>query len=159
MIIITVFIDHWHTWGFCQASCTMFARCNRRGDRSPLHLWLPLTCDRVRSVSHELNMFSSRDRPCNSRTDYTNWSQPQWSVKWFDTWNVEETLKSRNCKKTTLFCGKRTTKNTEGRHRWTPDVFMHWLHICCTMRANGSFAAIRGNAEFFTCRMRKSDKG
>jgi len=36
---------------------------------------------------------------------------------------------------------------------------MHRLHICCAMRANGSFAAIRGNAEFFTCGMRKSDKG
>jgi len=28
-----------------------------------------------------------------------------------------------------------------------PDTAMHRLHICCTVRANGSFA-IRGNAEF-----------
>jgi len=26
----------------------------------------------VASISHELNMFSSCDRPCNCRTDYTN---------------------------------------------------------------------------------------
>ena len=32
------------------------------------------------------------------------------------------------------------------------------LHICCTMRANGSFT-IRGNAEFFGCGIRKSDNG
>ena len=60
--------------------------------------------------------------------------------------------------KTALFFGKRTTMNTEGRHRGTPDVAMLRLHISCTMRANGSFA-IRGNAEFFSCRMRKCDKG
>jgi len=61
-------------------------------------------------------------------------------------------------KKTTLFFGKRTTKNTEGRHHVTPDIAMLRLHISCTMRANGSFA-IRRNAEFFRCGMRKSDKG
>jgi len=60
--------------------------------------------------------------------------------------------------KTTLFFGKRTTKNMEGRNRGTPDVAMHRLHICCTMRANGSFA-MRRNAAFFGCGMRKSDKG
>jgi len=32
------------------------------------------------------------------------------------------------------------------RDRGTPDTAMHRLHICCAMRANGSFA-IRGNAE------------
>jgi len=31
-----------------------------------------------------------------------------------------------------------------------PDAGMHRLHICCAMRANGSFAS-RGNAEFFGC--------
>ena len=39
-----------------------------------------------------------------------------------------------------------------------PDAGMHRLHICCAMRANGSFA-IRGNAEFVSSGMRKSDKG
>jgi len=65
---------------------------------------------------------------------------------------------NRNCKKTTLFFGKRTTKNTEERHRGTPDVAMLRLHISCTVRTNGSFA-IRRNAEFFSCGMRKSDRG
>ena len=46
---------------------------------------------------------------------------------------------SRNCKTTTLFFGKRTTKNTEGKDPGMPDTAMHQLHICCTMRANGSF--------------------
>jgi len=76
---------------------------------------------------------------------------------------VEETLKLIEIvKKTTPFfgkLGKRITKNAEGRHRGTlDDTSMHRLHICCTMRANGSFA-IRGNVEFFSCGMRKSDKG
>jgi len=31
-------------------------RCDRRGVRSPLQLWLPLSRDRVQSVSHELNV-------------------------------------------------------------------------------------------------------
>jgi len=48
--------------------------------------------------------------------------------------------------------------NTKGKDRGMPDAAVHWLHICCTMRANGSFA-IRGNAEFFGCGMWKSDKG
>jgi len=87
------------TRGFCQASYTMFTRCDRRSDRSPLQLWLPLSRDRVRSVSHELNIFNSCDRPCNCCTDYTNWSQSHWPAKWCDTCNVEETLKLRNCKK------------------------------------------------------------
>jgi len=55
---------------------------------------------------------------------------------------------------TTLFFGKRTTKNTEGMDPGTPDAAMHRLHICCTMRANGSFV-IRRNAEFSGCRMKK----
>jgi len=50
------------------------------------------------------------------------------------------------------------TKNTEGMHCVMPDVAMLQLHISCTMRANDSFA-ICGNAEFFSCGMRKSDKG
>jgi len=37
-----------------------------------------------------------------------------------------------------------------------PDTGMHRLHICCAMRANGSFV-IRGKAEFFGCGMRKSE--
>ena len=54
---------------------------------------------------------------------------------------------NRNCKKnTTLFFGKRTTKNTKGRNRGTPDASVHRLHICCTMPANGSFA-MHGNAD------------
>jgi len=72
--------------------------------------------------------------------------------------NVEETLKLIEIVKNTLFFGKQTTKNTEGRHRGTPEVAMLGLHISCTMRANGSFA-IRGNAEFVSSGMRKSDKG
>jgi len=61
-----------------------------------------------------------------------------------------------------LWCAllhRATIMNTEGRHHWTPDTSMHRLHICCTMQANGSFAAILGNGEFFICGMRKSDKG
>jgi len=53
----------------------------------------------------------------------SNWSQSHWPAKWCDTWNVEQTLKLLQIvKKSTLFFGKRTTKNTEGRHRMTPDV-------------------------------------
>ena len=114
----------------------------------------------VRSVSHELNMFNSCDRASNCSTDYTIWSQSHWPAMWhLECWRDFEVKKL--LKKTTLFCGKQTTKNTEGRQRWTPDASMYRLHICCTMRVNGSFAAIRGNgnAEFFTCGMRKSDKG
>jgi len=92
-------------------------------------------------------MFNSCDRACSCRTDYTVWSQSHWPA-----WNVEETLKLRNCKKNYTVLWQMTTKNTEGRHRWTPDASMHRLHICCTMRANGSFAAIRRNVEFFYLR-------
>jgi len=45
---------------------------------------------------------------------------------------------SRNCTTTTLFFGKRTTKDTEGKDPGTPDAAMHRLHICCTMWENGS---------------------
>jgi len=80
----------------------------------------------------------------NCRTDYTDWSQSHWPAKWCGTCNAEQTLKLIEIvKKTTLFFGKQTTKNTEGRHRVMPDVAMLQLHISCTMRANGSFA-IRG---------------
>jgi len=75
------------------------------------------------------------------------------------TWHLEcerDFEVSRNCKTTTLFFRKRTTKNTEGKDRRTPDAPMHCLHICCTMRMNDSFV-IHGNAEFFGCGMRKSD--
>jgi len=65
---------------------------------------------------------------------------------------------SRNCKTTTLFFGKRTTKNTEGTDPGTPDAAMHRLHICCTMRANGSFVICR-NVEFLGCRMKKAIMG
>jgi len=76
-----------------QASYTMFTRRDRHGDRSQLQLWLPLSRNRVHSVSHELNMFNSCDRVCNCSTDYTIWSQSHWPAKWCNTWNVEETLK------------------------------------------------------------------
>ena len=82
-----------------QASYTMFTWRDHHGDRSQLQLWLPLSHDRVRSVLHELNIFHSCDRACNCSTDYTIWSQSPWPLKWCDTWNVEETLKLRNCKK------------------------------------------------------------
>ena len=71
----------------------MFTRCDHCGDRSQLQLSQPLTCNSVCSVSHELNMFNSYDRPCNCRTDYANWGQSHWPAKWCDTWNVEQTLK------------------------------------------------------------------
>jgi len=103
---------------------------------------------RYRPVSQELNM-ASCDCPCDCCTDYTNWNQSHRLAIWHDTWNAEETL-SRNCKTTTLFFGKRTAKNTEGKDPRMPGAAMHRLHICCTMRANGSFV-IRGNAEFFGC--------
>jgi len=40
----------------------------------------------------QIIMFSSSNRPCNCRTDYTNWSQSHWPAKWWDTWNVQQTL-------------------------------------------------------------------
>jgi len=114
----------------------------------------------VRSVSHELNMFSSCDRPCNCRTDYTNWSQSHWPAKWCDTWNVEQSLKLGLIEivKKLPYSLANGPQRSEGRHGVTPDVAMLRLHISCTMRANGSFA-IRGNAEFFSCGMRKSHNG
>jgi len=77
------------------------------------------------------------------------------------TWHLEygrDFEDNRNFKTTTLFFGKWATKNMEGKDHGMPDAYMHRLCICCTMRANGSFA-ICGNAEFFGCGMRKSDKG
>jgi len=71
---------------------------------------------------------------------------------------VEETLKLIEIVKPTLFFGKKTAKNMEGREHGTPDSAMHRFHSCCTMRVNGSFA-IHGNVEFFGCGMQKSDKG
>jgi len=58
----------------------------------------------------------------------------------------------------TLFFGKWITKSTEGKDPGMLDAAVHRLHMCCTMRANGSFA-IHGNAKFFSCRMWKSDNG
>jgi len=74
----------------------------------------------------------------------------------FGMWK-EKTLKLLETV-TTLFFGKLTTKSTEGKDPGMPDADMHWLHICCTMPANGSFA-IHGNAEFFGCGIRKNDNG
>jgi len=110
---------------------------------------------RYRPVSQELNR-ASCDCLCDCRTDYTNWNQSHRLAIWHDTWNAEET--SRNCKTPTLFFGKRTTKNTEGKDPGTPDTAMHWLHICCTMRANGSFV-IRGNAELLSAECGKAIMG
>jgi len=64
---------------FWRASYRMFTRCDRRGERSQVQLWLPLL--------HELNMINSCDRPCNCRTDYTNWSQSHWPM--IMMWHME----------------------------------------------------------------------
>ena len=61
----------------------------------------------------------------------------------------EETLKLVEIV-TTLFFGKWITKSTERKDPGTLDAAMYRLHVCYTMRANGSFA-IRRNAEFFSC--------
>ena len=48
------------------------------------------------------------------------------------TWHLEcrgDFEVSQNCKTTTLFFGKRTTKNTEGNEPGTPNAAMHWLYI------------------------------
>jgi len=56
---------------------------------------------------------------------------------------------SRNCKKTTvLWQTDHKEYSRKGMRDATLDSAMHRLHICCTMRANGSFA-IHGNEEFF----------
>ena len=86
----------------------MFTWRDRRGDRSQLQLWLPLTCDRIHSVSHELNMFSSCDRAYNCRTDYTNWLMPfTLTTEMMRHLECGQTLKLREIfKKTALFFGK-----------------------------------------------------
>jgi len=68
-----------------------------------------------------------------------------------DTLKLVETV-------TTRFFGKWTTKSTEGKDPGTPDDAMHRLHICCTMRANGSFA-IRGNTNFSAAECGKAIMG
>ena len=108
-------------------------------------------------ISHKLNMFDSCDCPCDCHTDYTNWSQSHWPAKWCDTWDMEEFFKLIESVKIPFF-GKRTIKNTEGRDRGMLDAAINWLHICCTVRANHTFA-IHGNAEFFRCGMWKSNRG
>jgi len=58
---------------------------------------------RFHPVLHKL---VSCDRPCDCRTDYTNWNKSHRLAKWHDTWNAEETLKLIEIvKKTTLFSG------------------------------------------------------
>jgi len=129
---------------FCQASYRMFTWRDCRGDRSQLQLWLPLTCDRVRSVSYELDMFSSCDCPCNCRTDYTNWSHSHWPAKWCDTWNVEQTLKLTETVKNCPILWQTDQKNT--------GLFLPRRPLVET-----SIFAIRGNAEFL--RNAEGDKG
>jgi len=76
-------------------------RCKSETHKSMIQLWLPLSCNRVRSVSHELSVFNSRDHPCNCRTDYTNWSQSHWPANWCDNLECGRELEvNRNCKKT-----------------------------------------------------------
>ena len=65
---------------------------------------------------------------------------------------------SQNCKTTTLFFGKQTTKNTEGKDCGTPDAAMYRLHICCTTRPNCSFA-IREMRNFSAAECRKAIRG
>jgi len=58
---------------FCQASYTVFTRCNNRGDWLQLQLGLQLSCNSgFNTVSHELNMFNYCDRPCDCCADYTD---------------------------------------------------------------------------------------
>jgi len=94
-------------------------------------------------VSHELNMISfvwssmRLSHRLYKLKPITSISEMAWHLECGRDFEV-----NRNCKKTTMFFGKQTSrKNTERRD---------WLHICCTMRANISFA-ICGNAECFGC--------
>jgi len=116
----------------------MFTRRDHHCDQSQLQLWLSLSRDRVRSVSHKLNTFNSCDRVCNCSTDYTISSQSHWPAKWCDTWKVEETLKLRNCKKK-LPCsvanGPQRIQKEGTTGRLSPDASMHR----CVVYTNRSY--------------------
>jgi len=79
-------------------------------------------------------------------------------AKCHDTWNVEETLKLIEIVKSYHVLWQTDHQKEYGR-KGPRDAgrCCASVAICCTMRANGSFA-IHGNVEFFCCRMRKSDE-
>jgi len=107
---------------------------------------------RYRPVSHELYMTATVAPITHIETNHIDYRNDMTLGM-----QKEETLKLVEIV-TTLFFGKWITKSMEGKDPGTPDAAMHRLHMCCTMRANGSFA-ICGNAEFFSCGMRQSDNG
>jgi len=101
---------------FCQTSYTMFTRCDRRGDRSQLQLWLQLSCDS--GWFHPVC-----DRPRDCRTDYTNWSQSHRPAKCRDTWNVEGTLKLTEIVKYRSLANRPQRIRKEG-------TAGHWTLLC-----------------------------
>jgi len=105
-------------------------------------------------VSHELNMIGfvrlsvRLSHRLYKLKPITSTSEMTWHLECERDFEV-----SQNCKTTTLFFGKRTTKNNAYGRKGPRDAwrcYMHRLHICCTTRVNCSFA-IRGNVEFFGC--------
>jgi len=145
------------TWGFVR----LLTPCLHNTIVATATVAAAVMRQRYRPVSHKLNMIGFVRLSVRLSHRLYKW-KPITSTSGM-TWHLEcerDFEVSRNCRTTALFYGKRTTKNrpTEGKDRGTPNAAMHRLHICCTTRANCSFA-IRGNAEFFGCGMRKSDKG
>jgi len=144
------------TWGFVR--CLHNAVVTAIGHNCNCGCSCHVTTVSPSPVSHELNMISFvRLSVRLSHQLYT--LKPITSTSEM-TWHLEcgETLKLIEIVKKTTVLWQTVHKNMEGRDRGTPDAGMHQLHICCTVRANCSFV-ICGNAEFFGCRMRQSDKG
>jgi len=71
---------------------------------------------RFHPVLHKL---VSCDRPCDCRTDYTNWNKSHRLAKWHDTWNAEETLKLIEIVKTRM-CANAQGDGRPAEYRWRP---------------------------------------